>query len=120
MNTCEAWKTSIRQGWRDPPRQGDYERGGAKCHLSKLRLDPGTTGGPSTLLRGNDTVIFHLREERMIVSTQGTVGEVRDEWDISGTELAELSDCGNSREHNSGNISVVTSLGYWVDGDYLL
>lgn len=43
-----------------------------------------------------------------------------DFWDISGAELAELGDCGNSREQNSGNISVVTSLGDWVDGDYLL
>lgn len=43
-----------------------------------------------------------------------------DFWDISGAKLAELDDCGNSREQNSGNISVVTSLGDWVDGDYLL
>lgn len=43
-----------------------------------------------------------------------------DFWDISGAELVELDDCGNSREQNSRNISVFTNLGDWVDGDCLL
>lgn len=46
--------------------------------------------------------------------------QVLDFWAISGAELAELGDCGDSREQNSCNISFVTSLGDWVDGDYSL
>lgn len=79
MNTCEAWETSIKKSWRIPLRQGDCEKGGAKCHLGKLWLDPGATRVSGTLLQGND-IIFHLWERRTLVSTQGTVGEVRDEW----------------------------------------
>lgn len=47
------------------------------CHLIKLGLDPGTTGGQGIFKQGND-VAFNLWEKRTLVSAQSTAAEVRD------------------------------------------
>ena len=89
------------------------EGGGAKCHLGKIGLDPGATRGPGTILQGNDTIIFHLWEKRMVVSTQGTVGEKSgmggrsrsQELSLIGIcrfEQEEQSACSNRRGEEAG------------------